>query len=205
MLLAGILLLPGLVLIAWRWSARIVVLPLAALWVAAGLWCWQLRPVLETQRELTQYADGLTRQVRGRIVRVRELSPREKAPDRDNDPAWWIEKEPEAAAALSVDLSVKAIEEVTPDISRMRPITGGVRTIVMAQDAVLPALRCGDVLEIPMRLKVPERYHDPGAWQYADYLLEQGISLHASVLSNKVLVLATSPAILEYRLSASQN
>lgn len=176
MLVAEILLLTALILIAWRWSTRIAVLPLTALWVAAGFWCGQLRPVLETQHELTQYADGLSRQVRGRVVRVRELSPGEKLPDQDNDPAWWIEREPEAAAALSVDLSVEEVEEITPDVSSMRPVAGGVRTIVMAQN-VLPALHCGDVVQMPMRMRIPERYHDPGAWQYADYLLEQGMSL----------------------------
>lgn len=179
-LLARVSLLTGMLIVAMRWSRRIVLLPLAALWAAAGFWCWQLRPVLETQPELTQYADGLSRNVRGRVVRVRELPPQEKAPDQDNDPAWWIEREPEAAAALSVDLSVEAVEEVTPDLSSMRPVEGGVRTIVMAQDAVLPVLRCGEVVEMPMRLRSPKRYHAPGTWQYADYLWKQGMSLHAS-------------------------
>jgi competence protein ComEC len=180
-------------------------MPLAALWVAAGFWCWQFRPVLQTQHELTQYADGLSRQVRGRIIRVRQLPPRDKTPDQDNDPAWWIEREPEAATALSVDLSVEAVEEITPDISTMRPVHGGVRTIVMAQDGVVPALHCGYVVQMPMRMKIPERYHDPDAWQYADYLLEQGMSLHATVRSNKLHILEASPASLRCRLYAAQN
>ena len=204
-LLAAVLLLSGLLIVAMRWSLRIAILPLAALWAVAGFWCWQLRPLPAMQHELTQYADGLIRQVRGRVIRVRELSAKEKPADRDHDPAWWIEREPEAAAALSVDLSVEAVEEVTSDISRMNPVTGGVRTIVMAQDAVLPALHCGDVVEIPMRLRVPERYRDPGAWQYADYLLEQGMGVHASVRSNKVHVVGASPASLRCRLYAAQN
>jgi competence protein ComEC len=37
-----------------------------------------------------------------------------------------------------------------------------------------------------MRLKVPERYRDPGAWQYADYLLGQGLGVHATVKASKV-------------------
>jgi competence protein ComEC len=205
MLLAEILLLTGLILIAWRSSTRIIVMPLAALWVAAGFWCWQLRPVFQPQHELTQYADGLSRQVRGRVIRVRQLPPPDKTPDQDNDPAWWIEREPEAAAALSVDLSVEAVEEITPDISTMRPVAGGVRTIVMAQDHVMPALHCGDVVQMPMRMRIPERYHDPGAWQYADYLLEQGMSVHATVRSNKVHIIEANPANLRCRLYAAQN
>ena len=37
-----------------------------------------------------------------------------------------------------------------------------------------------------MRIKVAERYRDPGAWQYADYLLAQGIGAHASVRKSKI-------------------
>ena len=40
-----------------------------------------------------------------------------------------------------------------------------------------------------MRLRVPERYRDPGAWQYADYLLGQGLGAHASVRASKVRLL----------------
>ena len=40
-----------------------------------------------------------------------------------------------------------------------------------------------------MRLRVPERYRDPGAWQYADYLLGQGLGTHASVRASKVKLL----------------
>ena len=107
-----------------------------------------------------------------------------KAVDQDNDPAWWMEKEPDAAEAVSVDLQVEDVEEVTPDISRMVPVPGGVRVTVLADAAAVGLTRsakCGDVVEGPMRLKVPERYRDPGAWQYADYLLAQGLGVHATV------------------------
>jgi competence protein ComEC len=53
----------------------------------------------------------------------------------------------------------------------------------------LPTLQCGDVVEAPMRMKIPEHYRDPGAWQYADYLLAQGIGAHASVRASKLLLL----------------
>ncbi len=104
--------------------------------------------------------------------------------------------------ALSVDIQVDSIEDVTPDVSRMVPMTGGVRMNVIADKpsnrgavnttvatGVLPALKCGDVVEAPMRIKVAERYRDPGAWQYADYLLAQGIGAHASVRASKIELL----------------
>jgi competence protein ComEC len=124
--------------------------------------------------------------------------------DQDNDPAWWIEREPQAAAALSVDVVLDSIEEVTPDISRMIPIAGGVRVTILSQDGALPAVDCGDKVEMPLRLKPPERYRDPGAWQYADYLLAQGISAHGSVHTNKLRIIARSSASLQCRMYSAQ-
>lgn len=204
-LIAAVLLLAVVGVVALRYSPRTALLPLGALWMATGYWCWQIRPVPATQHALIQYADGLSREVRGRIVRVRELPVQDQPADRDNDPAWWVEKEPEAADALAVDLAVEAVEEVTPDVSRMVPTSGGVRAIVIAKDAVLPTLHCGDVIAMPMRLKVPERYQDPGVWQYADYLLQQGISVHATVQSRKIQTLGSSTASLQCRLYAAQS
>jgi competence protein ComEC len=40
-----------------------------------------------------------------------------------------------------------------------------------------------------VRIKLAERYRDPGAWQYADYLLAQGIGAHASVRVSKITLL----------------
>ncbi len=200
-----------------RWSLRVAVVPLAALWIAVGFWCAEMQPVPSTQHILKGYADGLSREVRGRVVRVRELPPMKVDGDQDQETGWWDEKEEKeeaaAAGALSVDLEVQAVEDVTPDVSRMVPVDGGVRMDVIADGAtgglgslgvskvsylwrkgkagsggVLPVLRCGDMVEAPMRMKVAELYRDPGAWQYADYLLAQGIGTHASVRASKVAV-----------------
>lgn len=194
-----------LAVLALRWTFRIAVIPVAALWIATGFWCWQIRPFPSTQHELLQYADGLSRTVRGRVARIRPLVTETKATDQDNDPAWWIEQQPRAAAALSVDLSVDSIEEVTPDRSRMLPVSGGVRATLVSQDGSLPELHCGDEIEIPLRIKVPERYHDPGAWQYADYLLAQGISAHGSARTSRLHLLSRGIASLQCRTYAAQS
>jgi competence protein ComEC len=142
-------------------------------------------------------------------MRVRELGPQQNDSDHDKEVGWWAEKEAdeEAAAAgvLSVDIQVDSIEEITPDISRMVPMTGGMRMNVIADKPptggstgtavphpALPALQCGEVVEAPMRIKLAERYRDPGAWQYADYLLAQGIGAHASVRASKIIQLDES-------------
>ena len=69
-------------------------------------------------------------------MRVRELPPQQEESDHDKELGWWPEKEDDEEAAtvgsLSVDIQVDSIEEVTPDISRMVPMTGGVRINVIA-------------------------------------------------------------------------
>ena len=118
-------------LAALRWAQRVALVPLAALWIVIGCWCAQIQPVPQTQQALASYADGLSRQVRGRIIRARELPPQHDDSDHDQEPAWWPEKEADeeasAIGATSIDIQVDSIEEVTPDISRMVPMTGGVR------------------------------------------------------------------------------
>ncbi len=146
---------------------------------------------------MLRYADGLSRQVRGRVVRVRVLPALADGTDHDQEPNWWVGKEEaeeaEKVGALSVDVQVDAMEEVTPDTSQMVPVSGGIRMSVVpdkgaADASALPRLQCGDVVEAPVRMKVPERYRDPGAWQYADYLLKQGMGARASVRAAKVTV-----------------
>ena len=204
-LLPAALLLLLLTIAALRYSLRLALVPLAAVWITLGFWCAEVQPPPQSHQALLPYADGLSRTIRGRVVRVRTLPPKENPADQDNDPAWWIEREPEAAEALSVDLQVEAIEEVTPDISRMSATTGGVRATVLAHGNTLPALHCGDIVEAPMRLKIPERYRDPGVWQYADYLLAQGIGTHATVRAAKIHAVTTDEASLQCRLYAAQS
>jgi competence protein ComEC len=203
-LLAAVVLLVALVLVALRWQLQVTLVPLAALWIVVGFWSAEVQSAPPTQAALIHYADGLSRTVRGRVVRVRTLSPRKTTGTEDRDNTQWHEAEPDAEEAISVDLQVQAIEDVTPDAAWMTPISGGVRTTMIAHGAALPALRCGDIVEAPMQLRVPERYHDPGAWQYADYLLAQGIGLHSTVRAAKVVVTHAGEASLQCRLFAAQ-
>jgi competence protein ComEC len=149
------------------------------------------------QTALLNYADGLSRTVQARIVRVRELPAR--APNGtaevDADVDQWEEP---GAPTLSLDLSVTAIESLTPEVSRMMPVGGGVRATVLSVVLSRPksglTLRCGQLIEAPMRLRIPERYRDPGAWQYADYLLDQDIAATANIPAAKLHVLPKPPS-----------
>ncbi len=183
-LLFALLGLIVLVLVGLRHKAWPGVFAVAGVWIVTGLWCAEIQPVPPAQQALLTYADGLSRTVRGHVVRVRTLPAMGLDQNADADPTLWVEREDAPqTSVLSIDLSVDAVEQLTPDVSWMEPVAGGVRLTFVGEP---PALRCGDLIEAPMRLKVPERYRDPGAWQYADYLLEQGIAAHAGVKTTKL-------------------
>jgi competence protein ComEC len=197
-------LLFALAAIALRKSPHIAIVPILAVWIALGCWCAQMEPPIATQQPLAHFADGLSRTVRGRIVRIRNLTPLPPDDDTPQQPwrhepgSWEISTAP---AIQSIDLDITAIEDVTPDTSTMLPMTGGVRITV--QGTPLP-LACGELLELPLRLRTPELYRDPGAWSYPDQLLGEGISTLASTKTSHVEVLASSHATLRCRLYAAQ-
>ncbi|HEY5055522.1 MAG TPA: ComEC/Rec2 family competence protein [Acidobacteriaceae bacterium] len=195
-LLAVILALLAFTLFALRRKPRLALLCDAALWIVIGLLSARIEPAPAPQAALLSYADGLSRTVEARIVRIRELPPRTahdgRDGDADSDPDQWDDDGP---PTLSIDLALTAIEDVTPGTSSMVPIAGGVRALLLeprshGQQAAslqsrppftLPRLHCGDAIEVPIRLRIPERYRDPGAWQYADLLLDQGIAATGSI------------------------
>jgi len=190
-----------------RVAQRIAIIPVAALWVVVGCWCAQIQPPVLPQYQLAQYADGLSRTVRGRVVRVRKLRPlTQNDADAEGSPQSWQaepgawETEPDPAME-SVDLDVQAVEDVTPDISMMRAVQGGVRMAV--SDGVL-SLACGDVVEMPLRLRVPDTYRDPGAWSHAAELLTEGIAVQASVKATRVQIVGQAERSWRCRLYAAQ-
>ena len=179
------------------------VLAVLALWLVTGFWSSEFQPAPTSQRDLTIYADGLSRTVRGHVTRIRELPPRPAQQDSDTDTSEWEEDAETTPPALSFDLTLNAIEHLTPDVSQMLPTTGGVRITLIG---TAPNLHCGDSIEAPLRMRTPERYRDPGAWQYADYLAAQGVGAHATL---DVSHLAVTPAPsgkldLKCRLYAAQ-
>ena len=206
LLVIALLLLLVLSIVGLRWGRRIAVVPVLAFWAVVGCTCAQIELPISRQPQLTSYADGLSRTVRGRVVRVRELAPESSSPDQLNDRPWalgpgaWepISGEPHR----SVDLQLEAIEEVTPDVSAMRPVSGGVRVTLM--DAA-PLLSCGDVIEIPLRLRVPDTYRDPGAWSYSDYLLGQGISTLASARTQRLRIVGRTTRTWSCQLAVAQS
>ncbi|MEO6804035.1 MAG: ComEC/Rec2 family competence protein [Granulicella sp.] len=183
-LLLTVLLLIPLIFFGLRNRAHAAVFSVATLWIVVGLWSAEIQPTPPSQQALLSYADGLSRTVRGRVIRIRKLPPQTAPAGADTDPTTWVEPSDGLQdGAISLDLAVEAVEQVTPDTSTMVPAEGGVRiTLIGSAESFV----CGDRVEVPLRMKIPERYRDPGAWQYADYLLEQGIGTHASVKANRL-------------------
>jgi competence protein ComEC len=200
--------LAGLTLLGLRGRVFASLVAVSALWMAVGLWSAEIQPPIPSQQTFHAYADGLSRTVRGQVVRVRQLPPLTKESDSDADPTTWVETQNAGQPqTLAIDLAIESVEEVTPDLAWMTPVAGGVRVTIVGHS---PDLHCGDRLEAPLRMKVPERYHDPGAWQYADFLLEQGVGTHANVKAAKLVRLPRSTSTwtrsaLQCRLFAAQS
>lgn len=222
-LLAALLLLLLLTLAALRYSTRIAWLPVAGIWIILGFACASWQPEPSTPVALLTYADNLSRTVRAHVTRIRIPPPAPEhyaqAADADPVPPWESVEEtsPSSVPLLSIDLAVDAAEALTPDTSTMTPVTGGVRVSIFPPKPASPAdpalptlptppdLHCGDFIELPLRLKPPERFRDPGAFQYADLLLIQGIAARASVAADRITLLGASPSTLSCRLFAAQS
>ena len=123
LLLSALALLLILAVVAMRKAPRVAPLPVLALWAVAGCWCAQMQPWPSPQTTLLQNADGLSRIVRGRVVRVRTLSKTPAVNDADSSESGAEESEG-TTAAESVDLDVQQVEYITPDVASMREVSG---------------------------------------------------------------------------------
>ena len=186
-------------------------LAILALWAGVGCWCAEVQPPVSPQTALTASADGLSRMVVGRVIAIRTLTSRDAnsaAPFTSSPAPWLLEPggwEGESGEpSTSVDLAVEAVEHVTPDVSSLQPVSGGVRLTVLG-GAARGGMRCGDRIEVPLRLRVPEVYRDPGAFSYADWLLAQGIGATGNAKAARVRVLSAGSGSLHCRLQAAQH
>ena len=65
-------------------------------------------------------------------------------------------------------------------------------------------LACGDRVLLPLRLRPPQRFRDPGAFQYADFLLGEGIAAESSVQASRIQIVGSSLGTPRCRLFAAQ-
>jgi len=202
-LLTALALLAILAVVALVRSPRIAWFPVAAVWMVLGIAAAEWQPSPPYPFALMAYADNLSRTARAHVVRVRVAAEAPTEEDADLIPAWESTEEAPAGAGrpLSLDLALDEIEDVTPDRSTMVPMAGVVRVSVYGAGL---DLRCGDRIELPLRLKVPQRFNDPGVFQYTDLLLTQGIAAESNVQAGLVRRTGSSSATFQCRLFAAQ-
>jgi competence protein ComEC len=178
-LVIGALMVTALVALVAAWRApRIMIAPVTLAWLLLGMLCLEIEPYPNPQTQLVGMADALRLKIEGEVVR--------SGPVRDV-PSMRDASKPEDAQ--QVDVRMRSIERVTPDVDEMVPMAGGLRlTIYGANGALAEPLGCGDVVSADVVPHQPQRYLDPGAWDMQAYLLEQGVGVLGSAERAKVMV-----------------
>ncbi len=201
LLVSAAALLLALSILAIRKAPRIAIFATYALWLAVGCWCAQIQPPIPQQNALQHFADGLSRNVRGSVTRIRNLPNTPTTSPPEFEPGQWESTADALPGTQSIDVAVQSVETITPDTSTMQPTAGGVRITLTGQPL---HLRCGDTIELPLRLRTPDIYRDPGAWSYANYLLSEGIGVNASAPSSHVHIISAASPTLQCRIFAAQ-
>jgi competence protein ComEC len=203
---ASLAILTLLTFAALRTSLRATTFAVAALWITVGVAAYDWQPVSPPQAKLLSFADNLSRNVRGRVLRVHIPPPQPETTDSDRTPPWEAAEDTthQNGQPIQLDLALDQIEEVTPDTSTMVPIEGGVRVSVYEFGPNF-APHCGDRVELPLRLKPPDLYRTPGAFDVPTYLLQQGIAARANTSADRILTLGSSPKTIRCRLYAAQS
>ncbi|HET9087692.1 MAG TPA: ComEC/Rec2 family competence protein [Acidobacteriaceae bacterium] len=178
-LLLAALLGAALSLTAALRAPRVLLFPSALLWFAAGQFCASTAPVHPASAALFQLGDGLQRDVTGTLLAIH--SPGEQAAKS----MYRQQASPEQVQ--QVDLALDHVEEFTADRDWQTPVTGGLRLTIYAKSGEsLPVVHCGERVQVAVRFHPPERYLDPGAWDYPAYLAQHGIAVLGSAEANRV-------------------
>ena len=210
MLLCVLLLLAAMA--ALRFAPRIAWLATALCWMAVG-WTAASLERAGTDAALLHYANELQRSFDARVVAIRQLPSH--APPMEEAAAWrdvhgdeentFAALDHAGGPSYAMDLQANAIEDVTPEISRMMAISGGAQvTLYSRSGAGFTPPPCGARVLLTVRLHAPHRYNDPGVWQYAETLAERGISVESSVDATSLHVLDRNRASWRCMLSGAQ-
>lgn len=159
--------------IALRHAPRLLLPPLVLAWILLGAWCAEMEPQPAPAPQLLAYSDGLLREVEGTVTRAGPVRS-----EQDQDAGSGASEAP----AERVDLRIASIERVTDTEDRQVPVDGTVRLIIRWPEGAVPnRIHCGDRIRVFARLLPPQVYRDPGVWNRADYLLDQGVTATATV------------------------
>lgn len=194
-----------MLLAALALHTRVATFAVASVWLSLGVAAYEWQPRASAQLQLLPFADNLSRMVRGHVLRVHVPPPPSGVSDADTTPAWEAAEDTshQRGQPVLVDLAVDQIEDVTPETSTMDAVEGGLRISIYETGPAF-TLRCGDRVEVPLRLKPPDFYRTPGAFDVSTYLLGQGIAAHANAAAANLTLLGPSPPSLRCRLYAAQ-
>lgn len=161
----------AVVIFALTKAPRMAWLATALVLVLLGIFCAEVAPTVNPQQKLALVANNAQRTVEGEIVRlgpVRNVSSTEP-------------------------FSYRTREERSQQFDLRLPSLGTVRVGLYApMGAAFPHLACGDEARVTVPLHEAERFLDPGAWDYRDYLLQQGIGALGSAKLERFTVIAAS-------------
>src|SRR5579884_163275 len=159
-------------------ALRPTLLPVAALFFLLGAFCEEARPFPDPQTALTTLADGTERVVEGEVSMTSAVRHVESALPFSN------KTRQEQSQQIQLQIASVSSNEGT-----LLPVTGGLSlTLYAPPDAVFPTISCGDKLRVPVSLRLPDHYLDPGVWDERAWLLGQGIGAIAGAKLNAVII-----------------
>jgi len=198
LVLVALLLTATLCILAAFLAQRVLWLPLALLWCLLGAWCAQMEPHPAPAPQIAALSDGLLRTVEGTVIDTGPLR---------GETVENVEEVVSENPSQRIDLRVSSIEVVNDTSDEQSAAEGGVRlTVRFPQGSAGMPFHCGERIRAVARLLPPEVYRDPGVWSRADYLLDQGITVTASVGIERVERIGETPGrFLACRVAALQH
>jgi competence protein ComEC len=148
-----------------------VTLALGAFFLAGALHIQLRGPVPLIDTSLQPFADGQPVEITAHVTREGRL--REASPDE---------------VRQSVDVET---EEIVLDNGTRIPVHSGVRLGIYAAAAASPMrlFHYGERIGVPVKLKLPRNFRNPGAFDYQGYLAANGIAALASAKAEEVELL----------------
>lgn len=169
----------ALTFIAVHKAQRTILFPLLLLWFTTGQFCANVAPLYAPSATLVYLADGLQRGVDGTIIAIHP--PRVETRSAPNKSALETEH------TQQIDLAVKSVEDFDANRDWFHVVHGGLRLALYAREGeVLPRFHCGENVSVNLRFHIPERYLDPGAWNYPAYLAQHDIAVLGSAAADSI-------------------
>jgi competence protein ComEC len=177
-LLIGIVVLTCACTAAALRAQRMAWLPMALLWALLGAWCAEMERHPSPAPKLASLSDGLLRTVEGTVTTAGPIR---------GETELDVNQPSEELPSQRVDLKLSSIEVVDDNAARQEQADGSVRlTIKWPQGQQPQAVGCGESIRATARLFPPQMYRDPGAWDQAQYLLDQDVTATASLKADRV-------------------